>query len=438
MQQQKLVQKQFHKMSFVPKMQESMHILQLGIMDLKNMVETEMELNPILEEEPYEDTTGLVNLQPAEKNSYNIESFLTRPISLQEYLSRQLRMLDISASDMEIGEEIIGNIDDDGYLKASSEEIARALNKTVSEIETVINMVQGLEPVGAGARNLKECLLLQLKAKGKKDSLSWKIVENYLEECGKKHFSYIARSLGVSVDEVKSAVGEITKLEPKPGRRYETHDENAHIVPDIYIKKMEDEYHVLTNQYDLRPVRINSAYKNLLKDANCDQETKNYIDEKLKSANFLIKCMNQRRETLQKIVTFLVREQPEFIEKGRLYLRPLTFKDMAKAIGRHESTISRAIANKYIETPSGIYELREFFSGKIKNGNNHIDSNNHHSATSVKMELRAVVDKEDKRKPLSDQKLQNILAEKGINISRRTIAKYRESLKILPSHLRKT
>ncbi|MDP2911241.1 MAG: RNA polymerase factor sigma-54 [Candidatus Omnitrophota bacterium] len=429
---QKIVQRQSQKVLFSPRMQESMHILQMSIIELKGLIEDEMESNPTIEEEQY---SGPTLSRPNEDEYPNMESLLTKPPTLRERLLRQLMITAKTPIDIEIGQEVIGNIDDDGYLKATAEEMAKSLDKALAEVEAVITMVQGFEPYGICARDLRECLLLQLKAKGKKDSLSWKIIESYIPECGKKQFLKIAKALGVSVEEVKNCIHEISGLEPKPGRKYQDSRNDQRIVPDIYIKKIDDEYSVSTNQLDLRPLRVNSSYKNMLKDANCDQKTRDYINEKLKSANFLIKCIRERHETMQRIMEFLLREQIECIEKGRSYLRPLTFKDMAKAIGRHESTVSRAIANKYVDTPSGIYELREFFSGKVApEDKNKEDS----SVASAKTELKDIVNNECKGKPLSDQKLQKILLEKGMRISRRTIAKYREELKILPSHLRKT
>ena len=423
---QKLVQRQSQKILFSPRMQESMHILQMSIVELKGLIENELESNPTIEEEQY---SGPKLSRPNEDEYSNMESILTKPPTLREHLIRQLMIEAKTPIYIEIGQEVIGNIDDDGYLKATAEEMAESLGMALAEVEEVIAMVQGFEPYGICARDLRECLLLQLKAKGKKDSLCWKIIEGYLPECGKKQFLNIAKTLGVSVEEVKDCIHKISGLEPKPGRKYQDNRNDQRIIPDIFIKKIDDEYTISTNQFDLRPLRVNSSYKDMLKDANCDQKTRDYINEKLKSANFLIKCIRERQETMQRIMEFLMREQIECIEKGRSYLRPLTFKDMAKVIGRHESTVSRAIANKYVDTPSGIYELREFFSRELANND---------SATSVKLELKDMIDKENKTKPVSDQKLQKILEDKGIKISRRAIAKYREEMKIPPSHLRKT
>lgn len=334
---------------------------------------------------------------------------------------RQLKISTLTQEDIEIGEEIIGNINDDGYLKINPEEIAQSLSKDIQKINTIIAIVQGFEPVGVCAKDLKECLLIQLAAKGKKDTLIWKIAENYLEECGKKQYLKIAKAMGVTLDKVKESASLIPKLEPKPGRQYSSQPAAQYIIPDIYIRKFEDEYQVLSNKSDIPILRISTTYNSLLKDKSSDKSTTDYIKQKIRAANFLIKCVRQRQETMQKIMEYLVKEQSEFIEKGRLYLKPLNFKAVANAIGRNESTISRAVENKYVDTPAGIYELREFFN----------------SAASVKEELKDMIAKENKAKPLSDQKLEKILEEKNIKLSRRAIAKYREELKIPPSYLRK-
>jgi len=415
----------------------------MPVLELKELVEEELQTNPLLEEDFQPVGSPLkINLK-AEDNDYRRDLRLTKPLSLQENLLRQLRILATSQEEIDIGEEIIGNIDDDGYLKTSLEEIAHSVNQELLKVEAIAAVVQSFDPLCVAARDLKECLLIQLQAKGEKNTLEWRIVENCLDACAKKQYAKIAKMLEVSIDEVKMALGKISRLEPKPGRKYSIHNESQYIVPDVYIKKVDDEYQIVTNQLDVPNVKINLLYRDILKDKNSDQKTEMYIKERLRSANFLIKCIKQRQETMRRITEFLVKEQSESLEKGRTFIRPLTFKSAADAIGRHESTISRAIANKYIDTPSGIFALREFFNGKVTKRiaepplEEASQNNNDHSAISVKMALKGIIDGEGKRKPLSDKKLQKILDDKGIKISRRTIAKYREELKILPSHLRK-
>ncbi|MBU0759953.1 MAG: RNA polymerase factor sigma-54 [Candidatus Omnitrophica bacterium] len=421
------------KLIFGQKMQESMHILQMPLIELKNLIENEMETNPLLEESQLPPSSPDRLRHKIDKNDVRRELRLTKPLTLQDHLLRQLGLLAATEEESDIGEEIIGNIDDDGYLKAGLDEIAQPLGVNILKIEAMVVVIQSFEPAGVCARDLKECLLIQLEANGKEGSIAWKIVEAHLDECGKKQYAKIAKALGVSMDKVQAAVAEIARLEPKPGRKYSDKAETQYIVPDIFVKKVDDEYQILSNQFDIPSVRVSSLYRDILNDKNSDEKTQDYIREKLTAANFMIKCIRQRQETMRKITEFLVKEQGECLEKGRSFMKPLNFETIAKAIGRHQSTISRAIANKYIDTPSGIYELREFFNGKIA----HTSSEDDHSSTSVKLELKNIIDNEDKRKPLSDQKLQKILTDKEIKISRRTIAKYREELKILPSYLRK-
>jgi len=434
---QKLVQKQAQKMLFSPIMQESMHILQMPLMDLRNLIENELENNPLIEE--FNPPPPLHIRREPNESEQNRFMGMANPVTLQENLVGQLSIMGISEEDMLIAEEIIGNIDDDGYLKASVQEIAQSLNKEIGLVEKALSLVQNCEPYGVGARDLKESLLIQLGFNDRKDSLAWKIVENYLAECGKKQYLNIAKLTGATLSDVKQAVSEISKLEPKPGRKYSIYPENQYIIPDIYIRNIDGEYQIESNRFDIPLIRINPQYNSILKDKGCDQKTQDYVKEKIKSANFLIRCIRQRQETIRKIVEYFVKEQSEFIEKGRSYLKPLKFDTVAKAIGRHQSTISRAIENKYIETPAGLYAMREFFSSGISDSHSMESQKNiGHSSTSVKIEVKNIIDNENKSKPLSDQKLEKILCEKGINISRRTIAKYREELKILPTHLRKT
>ena len=340
---QKLIQKQFQKLLFTQTMQESMQILQMPLLELKMLVEKEMQDNPLLEEDiqQNEQSTGVSG--NIDEDSQPKELWVTKPLSLHEHLLQQLRMSSASSEDIVIGEEIIGNIDDDGYLKASAEEISQSLNADVQKVNSMIQFIQGFEPAGIGARDLKECLLIQLGIKGKKDTVCWKIAENYLELCGKKQYAQIAKLLGVPLDTVKAGIVEIGKLEPKPGKLYSVEPNPHYVIPDIYIKKIDNEYYVAGNAFDIPVLKVNTSYEAILKDKNSDKQTRDYIREKMRAANFLIKCIRERQKTIHKIVENLVKEQDEFIEKGRSYLKPLTLKKVAQAIGRHQSTISRAI-----------------------------------------------------------------------------------------------
>lgn len=415
-----------------------MNILQMSILDLKMLVEEEMEVNPLLELEEPSSKNPIQNLSD---DITDMSHLISRPPTLQEYLLRQLMTLDLHHEEIEICEELIGNIDDNGYLKIDVQEIANSIGKDITKIQNALNILHAFDPIGVGARNLKECLLIQLRNKNKMGTLIWRIVDGFLEECGKRQYNKIAKAIDASPEEIKKCVLEITKLDPKPGKKFSIPENSQYITPDIYVKKFEDDYQILHNYSEIPRIKVNTLYNSILKDKNHDSNTQDYIKNKMRSANFIVNCLKQRRETIREITEFLIKEQNEFIEKGRHFLKPLTFKTVAEAIGKHESTISRAIANKYIELPSGVYEFKEFFSSKISNGNGNGNSNNtqndEHSTTSLKIELKHIIDLENKKKPLSDKKLQDIFIEKDINISRRTIAKYREELKILPSYLRK-
>jgi len=267
-------------MVFAPKMQESMQILQMPIVELKTIIENELENNPLVEEE-ITPIPLYIRREPNE-NRDNLALGMANPVTLQENLSRQLGIMGISEDDTAICEEIIGNIDDDGYLKASVQEIAEGLHKDAGLVEKALELVQGLEPYGVGARDLRECLLIQLRMNNRNGSLAAKIVENYLNECGKKQYLNIAKLTGAGLGDVKQAVSEISRLEPKPGRKYSSYPENQYVIPDIYIKNIDGEYHIEANKFDIPLMRINPQYNSMLKDKDCDEKTRDYVKEKMK------------------------------------------------------------------------------------------------------------------------------------------------------------
>ncbi len=433
---QRLIQKQIARLSMAPKMVESIRILQMPITELRAMVEEEIQKNPLLEEADIRIDEKEKRESPEIEDEEQRELPLARPVTLQENLLRQLRIFVTSKDEVMIGEILIGNIDEDGYLQITLEEVAKELGFELSKVEAVLSLIQGFEPMGVGARDLKECLLLQLKSKDMEGSLAWQIVDSFLEDCARKQYNKISKALKVSLEEVEKAHKVISRLEPKPGRAHSNQDENHFIIPDIIIRPTGREYEIMQNGEDIPRLRINEYYRKLLKDDNTSEEVRNYIAEKISSANFIIKCIRERWETMRKITKFIVERQGEFIEKGKAFLKPVNFKDAARAVGRHESTISRAVANKYIQTPCGVFELKSLFSSRLPNGVENGEDGV--SSKAVKAEIEILIKMEDRKKPLSDQKIQAVLAERGIKIARRTVAKYREELKILPSHLRKS
>ncbi len=479
-----------------PQLQQAIKLLQLSRMELENLINTELVDNPILEESGDSEQTiqSLDELKPADQTStkpeenpqqaedFNWESYLenarstpnlpvyrggeddlptyentlTQPANLADHLLWQLKMSDMDDKQKNIGEMIIGNVNDDGYLQASLEEIALNHGFDLHEIEAVLYRVQEFDPIGVCARDLKECLLVQIYDMDYEDEVLERIVENHLPDLEKKNYGAVAKALSITMDEVISRVKVIEELEPKPGRAFG--GSPAHyIIPDIFIVKRIDDYVVMLNEDGLPKLKISSFYKNLLdKDketataaanenanananANMDPTpgtdqptTKEYIQGKLRSAVWLIRSIHQRQRTIYRVTESIVRQQREFFDKGIAFLKPMVLRDVANDIGMHESTISRVTTNKYVHTPRGIFELKFFFNSGI--------SRLHGSdvaSESVKEKVKEIIAKEEPKHPYSDQKIVEMLKKDNIDIARRTVAKYREMLGILPSSKRK-
>jgi RNA polymerase sigma-54 factor len=328
-----------------------------------------------------------------------------------------------------LGSLIIGNLDEDGYLRAELAEIAQRGQVPVEEVERALALVQGFDPPGVAARSVQECLLIQLKADPNPDPVSVEIVEQHFEDLSRRRYPDIARALKLPLDRVMESVEEIMGLEPKPGRRFGGTD-TRYIVPDVVVQKMSGEYVVLLNEDGIPRLRVNSLYRSLLR--NSGDEAKQYVEQKLRSAVWLIKSVDQRQRTLRKVTQSIVKFQREFLDKGLPYLRPLSLRDVGEDIGMHESTISRVTTNKYVETPQGLFELKFFFHSGIASGDGEMVS-----SISVKKMIQDLLANEDPSKPLSDQEVAQILKGRGLVIARRTVAKYREELGILPSHQRR-
>ncbi|MFH1678278.1 MAG: RNA polymerase factor sigma-54 [Candidatus Omnitrophota bacterium] len=461
----KMSQKLTQKMALTPQMRQSIHILQLPVIELRDYLEQQIELNPALEDEreitPKESITDetitrLIERSEESKNNQEEylgsgltqsreetqkrqsfrESIITKEPNLQEHLIRQLRMNALSETEYKIGEYIISDIDENGYFQGSIGEIAKPLpDVTRKDVETILSLIQTFEPVGIGARNLKECLIIQLQSKGANAPLSLQIIENHLPELAKNKTKQIAKSLKVSVEKVQEALKLISGLEPKPGRSF-VRSENKRLPlssPDIIVERLDDGYELIINNQELPRLRINSHYKKLLSRKSLSPETREYLKEKINSALWLIKAITQRQQTIRRISECILQIQHDFfINGGDECLKPLTLQDVAKRVGRNESTVSRVVNNKYIKTPYGIFKLNYFFSNAYKTA-----QGEEISAEAIKSRLATIIDEEDSRRPLSDDKIVKLLASQGINLARRTIAKYREELKIPPSHLRK-
>lgn len=445
---------QVQRMVLAPTMQQSIEVLMLPLTDLTLSIEQALEDNPLLEVEESqltldsEETLRQIDMliRPRRELLYDPshnsdedpgeERFLKKEVSLEENLLQQLRLELSDPLYVRIGELIIGNLDEDGYLKVTCEEIAGMLSiGDVDVVEGVLRVIQDLEPVGIASRTISECLLLQAhNSRHKNKTLAARIITECWEDLGKKKYPEIARALGVSQEDVKEAAGFISTLEPKPARNYRPVYAHIYVKPDAFILKDDNIGYVIEiNKEDIPSLKINTTYRKLLQRADLSAADREFINQKLKDAVQFIKSIEQRGTTLRRICGHIVENQKEFLERGVAGLTPMTLNDVAQSIGRNESTVSRAIHNKYIHTPQGIFSLKFFFSQGIpENGGGTCVA-----SRSVKEEIKNMIDDEDKAAPLSDQAIQDCFTRRNMQIARRTISKYRQALMILPSNLRR-
>lgn len=457
---QKVNLKLTQRLVLTPKMRQALYILQLPLLELKRFLQEKMIENPLLEEA--EDKQEKEQLQSEEvidnilqneqltspeyfdsdndNTSYSQElrkkqafreTLIKYTPSLQEHLLQQLGLSGCTPPVYKNGQFIIGNIDENGYLHTSVQELQETLGAGKADIQKALTLIHSFDPPGIGAQNLKECLLIQLKQKNKEHSLAAKIVENYLTDLQKKKYQHLARIFKVTAEEIEEAVKEIASLEPKPARPF-ARSNNSYIRPDIILQKQKDKYEIIFNDEDLPTLQISSQYTRLLQDAKVPRNTKRYLKKQLTSAIWLIKAAAQRQSTLLKVTRFLVQTQRDFLDKGERYILPLTVEKIAKAVKRNKSTVSRVIANKYMQTPCGVFALRDFLSQGIE-----LNKGEVLSIRNIKVQIEDLIKGEDARHPLTDEKIAKILKERKIPLARRTCAKYREQLKILPAALRK-
>ncbi len=450
-----------------PQLQQAIKLLQLSRLELENLVTAEMTENPMLEETHEEEETkdrneqdrlsreGKEKITESEDSfdwqsyveSYNpslpstprsseseettLDAVTTRTTDLCSHLMWQVQMTKFTPEEEKIASIIIGNLDEDGYLKITLEELAAKEGVSLTLCESVLKRIQEFDPVGVGARDLRECLLVQAKQLEVKDPYVEAIINEHLHHLEKKNYVALSKALDISVEKVIEATKIIFAMEPKPGRSFSGHDTH-YITPDVYIHKMGDKYVVSLNEDGLPRLRISHFYKNILQGTESSQLTKEYIQEKLRSAIWLIRSIHQRQRTIFKVTESIVRHQTDFLDRGLAYLRPMVLRDVAGDIGMHESTVSRVTTNKYVHTPQGIFELKYFFNSSVAQmGQPPVASE------SVKDKIKTFVASEDVRQPYSDQQLVDLLRHQGIEIARRTVAKYREMLGILPSSKRK-
>ena len=359
------------------------------------------------------------------------ENFLSREGDLQEHLLWQLRLSAAPEDLLEAAGAVIGNIDENGYLRASDEDIVNIAACTPEQAGRAVCLVQGLDPIGVGARNLPECLLIQLRHLGLGEGLPKDLITSNLRDLEKKRYGHLARLYGCTVEEIVAAVRVIEKLEPKPGRNY-SNAQPVYITPDVYIVKTDGQFQVLLNDDGMPKLRLSHIYKKLLSQrGNLPKEEKQFIDQKLRQAVWLLKSLDQRNKTIYRVADCILKFQREFFEKGRMHLKPLNLKDMALELGLHESTISRATASKYLSCDHGLFSLKFFFSSGVQGSDGKV------SSTSVKDMIRKMISEEDRKKPLSDQEVAALCKSGGIGIARRTVAKYRKELGIAPQNQRK-
>jgi len=482
-------------MVLAPQLQQSLALLQAPTLELKALVETELQQNPVLEEvanaepemadrrddgetvsdvsDPTEPPADLTSDPATEKTSTEADDFqaefehlsqldqewrdhyaqssgpsrasaedeerrqfmfdsLVAGTSLQEKLLEQVRDSNLREDLWQIAELLIGNIDEYGYLKTSVDELASSTGIAPEPIIETLKIIQSFDPAGIGARDLRECLMLQLERQGEEDSLEYEIVRDHMEALGRRRIPEISRATGEEVDEVQEAIARIARLEPRPGRAF-LPDTDHFVVPEVFVSRSGDDFTVSTNNDHIPHLRISNTYKDLMSGGDKNAEVRNYIREKIRAGKFLIKSLHQRQATITNIAKEIVARQREFMDKGVAFLKPMTMVQVAEVVGVHETTVSRAVSGKYMETPQGIFEMKYFFTAGISTSTGEGAMSN----TSVKDMIAEIFKVEDTSRPLSDQEVVKMLADKGIVIARRTVAKYRTELNILPSNLRK-
>ena len=451
--------------TLAPQLQQSLQILQVPMLELRQLIQAELAINPVVEEERTElsvedkqrelddfqqEFENLAKLddewrdymsqnssysgrcqEDEERRQFFFDSIVGSE-TLQQHLVEQLQTSELNVADRKIAELIIGNIDDVGFLQSSVEEMAQNTGVAEAKLQSVLELIQTFHPVGVGARDLRDCLLIQLRRLGKEDSMEYRIIFSHLDDLGKRRFPEIARKLGTSVEQIQKCANLIATLDPKPGQIFAP-DPNNYVLPDVGVEKVGDGWQITLNGDQIPHLRISNTYKDLMARDGNPMEVRDYIREKIRSGKFLIKSIHQRQQTISNIAHEIVARQKEFFDVGPTALKPMTMVQIADVVGVHETTVSRAISGKYISTPWGVFEMKYFFTPGYQMAGGDTMSN-----TSVKNAIAELVKTEDTRRPLSDKEIVDILTERGIPIARRTVAKYRAELGVLPSNMRKS
>ncbi|MFU8779903.1 MAG: RNA polymerase factor sigma-54 [Kiritimatiellia bacterium] len=467
-----LSQSQRMQMVMAPQLRQSLEMLQVPILELRAMIQKELEMNPTIEELAPEGPQLEVETSPGEPDDnsemrfdeefevlaklddewrdYFFQDIDNRPgtpedderhqflmdslpqtESLQEHLTQQLQLSDLSEVDRKIAELLIGSIDDDGYLSTPLEELANTSPYEMDHLLHVLMTIQDFHPVGVGAADLRDCLLLQLERMGKADTLAGDIVRNHIDALALHKFDRIARDCKTTTEKVREAAAFIATLDPAPGRAFSA-TMATYIFPEVVIRKSEDGFSVILNDDRLPHLRISKEYRDLMENPDTPKEVKLYIRDKLRASAFLLRSIDQRQRTIHRIASSIVNHQAGFLEHGVAQLRPMTMAEVAEEVGVHETTVSRAVNQKYMRTPQGTFEMKYFFTTGLKT-----EDGSDISTQSVKRLMQEMVEAENPHKPLSDLALMQQLHQQGIKVARRTIAKYRDMLHIAPSHLRK-
>jgi RNA polymerase sigma-54 factor len=491
---QDLRQRQSQSLVLAPQLRQSLKILQVAALDLRSVIQEELQSNPTLEELPmegmssekenapdnrdtdangddipegperlaepgaetkreemdfskefeilgkmdddwrdYMSTAGgaqSYSSEDAERRQHFFDSVATET-SLQEHLMRQAELADLSPKELEAMQNLVGSLDDRGFLTVTASDVALQTGVALEAVQEAVAALKAFDPPGIGAQNLAECLLAQLSAKGRRDSLAARIIRDHFELLTRRRIPELSRKLGAASDDVQSAIEEIGKLDPAPGRRF-AEDQNRVVIADVTVEHDGNEWKIHLNNDYIPRLRISSTYRDLIAKGALSKDERDYLKDRMRSGKFLIDSIEQRQRTIERITREILKAQMPFFEHGVAQLKPLTMTQIAEVVGVHETTVSRAIANKYIRTPHGVFEFKYFFTPGYQNDNGASVSN-----TSVKEMIADLVAAEDKSAPFSDQELVVKLQEKGINIARRTVAKYREELGILPSNLRR-
>lgn len=369
---------------------------------------------------------------PREKNTEEYERPEVHRETLTDHLLSQLHMTNLDEKEMLVGEYIIWNINSAGYLTTDVNSIAEALDVDPETVEKVLGVIQHFDPPGIGARNLQECLLVQLLEREDRDELAVEIIRDHFDDFVNRRFEKLAKKLGVPLERIAEVLEEVRKLNPKPGEGYVTY-ENQYIIPDLTVEEEDGEFKITLNDWNIPHLRINNRYRQLLMDkSKTSKEARDYIRKRLESARWLINSIHQRRATILRVMEAIINRQREFFEKGPDHLKPMVLKDIADDIGMDISTVSRVTNGKYVQTDWGIYELKHFFSEGLRS-----DTGEDVSNKMIKEKIRRIIENENKQKPLSDQEIADLLKREGLNVARRTVAKYREQMNIPVARLRR-